>query len=78
MSWWRNGLSRFKPHERLLQVCDGLSLALSSALIQARTGETKGLGADEFELHDEPRASWKDRVTLQVTPRGPGGVRASA
>jgi hypothetical protein len=63
-----------KPHQRLLQVCDGLSLALSSALIQARSGETRGLGADEFELHDVPRASWQDRVTIQVTPRGPGRI----
>jgi hypothetical protein len=63
-----------KPHERLLQLCDGLSLALSSALIPARTGETKGLGADEFELHDVPRRDWQDRVTIQVTPRGAGRI----
>lgn len=59
-----------KPHERLLQLCDGLSLAMSSPLIQARSGETKGLGADEFELHDVPRSSWSDRLTIKVTPRG--------
>ena len=63
-----------QPHERLLQLCDGLALALSSALIPARTGETKGLGADAFELHDVPRRSWMDRVTIQVTPVGQGRI----
>jgi hypothetical protein len=63
-----------KPHERLLQLCDGLSLALSSALIPARSGETKGLGADEFELRDVPRGGWRDRVTIQVTPREDGRI----
>ena len=58
------------PHARLLQLCDGMSLALCSALIQAKSGETKGLGEDEFELHDVPRSSWNDRVTLRIMPRG--------
>ncbi len=56
------------PHARLLQLLDGLSLWLCSALIPARSGETKGLGEDEFELRDVPRRSWNDRVTVQVTP----------
>ncbi|MFM1767492.1 MAG: hypothetical protein RJA22_21 [Verrucomicrobiota bacterium] len=63
-----------QPHERLIQLCDGLSLALSSAVIQARTGETRGLGADAFALHDVPRSGWQDRVTIEVTPRGQGRI----
>ena len=66
--------ANFRPHERLLQLCDGLSLALSSALIPARTGETKGLGEDEFELRDVPRGGWNDRVTIGVSPRGAGRI----
>ncbi len=58
------------PHARLLQLLDGLSLSLCSALIPARSGEAKGLGEDEFELRDIPRRSWNDRVTVQVTPLG--------
>ena len=58
------------PHARLLQLCDGMSLALCSALIPATSGETKGLGEDEFELHDVPQSSWSDRVTLRIKPRG--------
>jgi hypothetical protein len=57
-----------QPHLRLLQVCDGLSLALCSAAIPARSGEAKGLGEDEFEVRDVPRADWSDRVTLRATP----------
>jgi len=62
--------ANFLPHERLLQLYDGLSLALCSALIPARFGETKGLGEDEFELRDVPRGGWDDRVCIRVTPRG--------
>ncbi len=58
------------PHARLLQLLDGLSLSLCSALIPVRSGEPKGLGEDEFELRDVPRRSWNDRVTVQVTPLG--------
>ena len=58
------------PATRLLQICDGLSLALCSDLIPARSGQTKGLGEDAFELHDVPRGGWNDRVTLSFTPRG--------
>ena len=52
----------------MLQLLDGLSLSLCSALIPARSGEAKGLGEDEFELRDVPRRSWNDRVTVQVKP----------
>jgi hypothetical protein len=58
------------PHVRLLQLCDGMSLALSSNLISARDGQTKGLGQDEYNLQDVPRQSWADRVTIRVTPLG--------
>ena len=58
------------PHARLLQLLDGLSLSLCSALIPARSGETKGLGKDEFELHQVPRRGWNDRVTVQVKSLG--------
>ena len=58
------------PHARLLQLLDGVSLSLCSALIPASSGESRGLGEDEFELRDVPRRSWGDRVTIQVTPVG--------
>lgn len=58
------------PHARLLQLLDGLSLSLCSALIPARSGETRGLGEDPFELRDVPRRSWDDRVTIDVRPLG--------
>lgn len=58
------------PHVRLLQLCDGMSLALSSNLISARDGLTKGLGQDEYDLQDVPRQSWTDRVTICVKPLG--------
>ncbi len=57
----------FNPHGRLLQLLDGLSLSLCSALIPARNGDAKGLGGDEFELHHVPRRSWDDRVTIEVS-----------
>ena len=66
--------ARFQPHERLLQLCDGLSLALCSALIPAASGTTRGMGNDAFELRDVPRASWEDRVTITVTPLGGGRI----
>ena len=66
--------ARFQPHERLLQLCDGLSLALCSALIPAASGTTRGMGNDAFELRDVPRASWEDRVTITVTPLGDGRI----
>lgn len=64
----------FKPHARLLQLCDGLSLALSSNLIPAKDGPAKGLGDDAFELRDVPRRGWDDRVTIRVTPLGAGRI----
>jgi Protein of unknown function (DUF3891) len=60
------------PHVRLLQLCDGLSLALTSALIPARSGQAIGLGQDAFELHDVPRKGWSDRISIQATPLGVG------
>ena len=56
------------PHARLLQLLDGLSLALCSALIPSRSGENRGLGEDAFELRNVPRGSWEDRVSIDVTP----------
>jgi hypothetical protein len=65
------------PAARLLQICDGMSLALCSDLIPARSGPTKGLGEDEFELDDVPRGGWNDRVTLSFTPRGQRRIEVS-
>jgi hypothetical protein len=59
------------PLIRLLQLCDGLSLALCSSLMPAKTGVSVGMGADAFELHDVPRRSWSDRGTITATPVGP-------
>ena len=56
------------PHARLLQLLDGLSLSLCSALIPPRIGTAKGLGDDEFDLLEVPRRSWEDRVTIEVKP----------
>jgi hypothetical protein len=58
------------PLQRLIQLCDGISLALCSALIPSKTGASKGLGDDAYELHDVPRRSWMDRCSITVTPRG--------
>ena len=60
--------------ERLLQLCDGLSRALCSSLIPAASDTTRGMGNDAFELRDVPRAGWKDRVTITVTPLGDGRI----
>jgi len=60
------------PHARLVQLCDGLSLALASNLIPSANPPSKGLGDDAFELHDVPRQGWSDRVTIRVTPHGNG------
>ncbi|MCB1064271.1 MAG: DUF3891 family protein [Verrucomicrobiae bacterium] len=57
-----------KPHVRMLQILDGLSLGLTSALIPSRSGPSRGLGRDTFELREVPRASWEDRVTIDVRP----------
>ena len=58
------------PHARLLQLLDGVSLSLCSALIPAQSGASKGLGEDEFDLLDVPRAKWEDRVKIEVRPIG--------
>ncbi|MCP5520891.1 MAG: DUF3891 family protein [Verrucomicrobiales bacterium] len=57
-----------RPHVRMLQILDGLSLALTSSLIPARSGESRGLGRDAFELREVPRTSWGDRVTIDFLP----------
>lgn len=62
--------NHLNPHVRLLQHMDGLSLSLCSALIRARSGESRGLGGDPFDLLDVPRRSWEDRVTVTVKPAG--------
>lgn len=59
-----------KPAARLLQQLDGLSLYLSSALIPAASGQSKGFGEDTIELPETPRSSWQDRVTIFVRPLG--------
>ena len=62
-----------QPHARLLQLCDGSSLALASNLIPAVEPPSKGLGDDAFELHDVPRQNWSDLVTIRVTPHATDG-----
>lgn len=64
-----------KPNVRLLQLCDGLSLALCSKLIPATSGTTKGLGNDDFSLIGVPRAGWDDLVDIQVTAMGNNRLR---
>ena len=56
------------PHVRLMQLMDGLSLSLCSALLLPRQGEAKGLGDDEFDLLEVPRRSWEDRVAIELKP----------
>lgn len=47
-----------KPHVRLLQLADALSLAL-------------GFGGDKaLSLTGIPRKHWDDRVTLEIAPQG--------
>ena len=58
------------PHTRLLQLLDGLSLSLCSALIRPRDGEALGLGEDTFELLNVPRRNWQDRVEIELKPVG--------
>jgi len=58
------------PAVRLLQILDGLSLALSSPLVPPVTGKSAGMGADAIDLLEVPRKSWRDRVTIQVRPIG--------
>ena len=63
-----------RPHARMLQVLDGLSLGFTSSLIPASTGANLGLGQDSYELREVPRTSWDDRVTIHVTPTAGNGV----
>ena len=49
---------RLRPHIRLLQVCDALSLHLCFG------------GDKERTLRDIPRTRWNDRVSLSVRPAG--------
>lgn len=58
------------PNARLLQLADGLSLSLCSALIPPRTGDAKGLGNDQFDLLEVPRKNWEDRVSIALKPLG--------
>jgi len=67
-SWMADNV--LKPNIRLLQLCDGLSLALCSKLISAAVGETKGLGNDDFSLIGVPRNGWDDLVDIKVTALG--------
>jgi len=61
-------------HVRLLQICDGLSLSLCSDLMPADRGGASGFGNDSFELHEVPRGSWNDRITVSVNAHGDGNV----
>ncbi len=63
------------PHARLLQVLDAWSLAFTSTVIPTSAGEAgKGFGEDEVILHDVPRSSWEDRVSIHLRPAGNGVV----
>jgi hypothetical protein len=57
-------------HGRLLQLLDAISLALCSRLIPPLSGEARGFGQDPIALHNVPRRSWGDRVTLSFRPSG--------
>ena len=35
-----------------------------------RSGQSRGLGQDAYELREVPRTSWTDRVTINVQPLG--------
>jgi hypothetical protein len=65
------------PHVRLLQILDGLSLYLTSAVVPAREGPARGLGRDEISLVEVPRGSWQDRLALDLTPLGHGRIRVT-
>ncbi len=59
-----------KPHVRMLQILDGLSLGFTSSLIAAESGSNIGLGEDAYPLLEVPRTSWSDRITINVQPLG--------
>ena len=69
LSSWVNP-EHLKPHVRLLQIIDALSLSLSEALVPPRQGVPMGLGEDEFDLLDVPRKGWADRTVVEVKPVG--------
>ena len=75
-AFWRAALEpeHRNPHARLLQILDGFSLALCSAVIAPVEGEAKGLGEDHVVFHEVPRRSWEDRVPLEVKPLGDGRI----
>ncbi len=64
-----------QPLQRLMQLCDGISLWLCSALMPPAAGIARGIGDDAFELHQVPRRAWNDRQTIKVTPMGGRRVR---
>ena len=63
-----------KPHVRMLQILDGLSLGLTSSLIPSANSKNLGLGRDPYELREVPRRSWEDRVTIKVLPWKDGHI----
>jgi hypothetical protein len=66
-----------RPHARLLQTLDALSLAMCSAIVRPEHGEPQGLGADPVVFDNVPRRSWEDRVTLEITPLTDGRILLS-
>ena len=74
--FWRASLEpeQRKPHARLLQTLDALSLALCSCVITPVEGEAKGLGEDHVVFNEVPRRSWEDRVSLEIKPLGDGRI----
>ena len=62
------------PHARLLQTLDALSLALCAAAIAPVEGDAKGLGEDHVVLHEVPRRSWEERVSVEIKPLGDGRI----
>ena len=63
-----------KPHARLLQTLDALSLALCSCVIKPVESEAKGIGEDHIIFTEVPRRNWADRVSLEVKPLGDGRI----
>ncbi|MCA9263704.1 MAG: DUF3891 family protein [Planctomycetales bacterium] len=63
------------PHVRLLQILDGISLAICSALVPSCDGPTCGHGEDRYPLFDVPSSSWEDRVRIDVHPLGERRIR---
>ena len=74
---WERALepSHRKPHARLMQVLDALSLALCSAIIAPAEGVARGLGEDYIVFEEVPRRSWEDRVRIALRPQGSGRIQ---